>query len=292
MERRSPRSSVTLTNSMKRSSLKHDMSPTPTSVRSSNSNLVLLQEKAQRHARYRIIQEKRNFRPAKNDWTSHTSISAAPPIVRSSQSTLSIELEPQSSPALEPSEDFKILDARLESDYEHEEDNNDPIAKSLRNYTQKKRFERSLRSPLHHHRQGEGHKSGSRLQDGVPPVPADDDAMANFVPMLQEYLSRKCDALNTWNPAMPLTPQLHPLETVNRSGTPENLRPPDGCNDVSPPHPGFESAPDLSSGDAADSDSEWVYDVYYRDVGPDGLTPGPGGIDIASNCGLQKIAAL
>ena len=61
------------------------------------------------------------------------------------------------------------------------------------------------------------------------------------------------------------------LQTVNRPSTPaEPSTPPDGRNDVSPPHPGFGSAPDLSSGDAADSDSEWVYDVYYRDVGQHG----------------------
>ena len=82
---------------------------------------------------------------------------------------------------------------------------------------------------------------------------------------------------------------------VNRPSTPETSTPtpPDGTNDVSPPHPGFSAVPDLSSGDAADSDSEWVYDVYYRDVGNTAAFPTSNdGIDIGGVSGFERIAAL
>lgn len=85
------------------------------------------------------------------------------------------------------------------------------------------------------------------------------------------------------------------VSPVNRPSTPEpsSPPPPDGNNDVSPPHPGFGSAPDLSSGDAADSDSEWVYDVYYRDV--ETVTTFSGGndaVDMGGFAGFERIAAL
>ena len=84
---------------------------------------------------------------------------------------------------------------------------------------------------------------------------------------------------------------------VNRPSTPETSTststPPDGSNDVSPPHPGFSAVPDLSSGDAADSGSEWVYDVYYRDVGNTAAIPTSNdGIDIGGVSGFERIAAL
>lgn len=81
---------------------------------------------------------------------------------------------------------------------------------------------------------------------------------------------------------------------MNRPSTPEISTPPDGRNDVSPPHPGFGSAPDLSSGDAADSDSEWVYDVYYRDVETTAaaLSSTTDGVDIGGAAGFERIAAL
>lgn len=51
--------------------------------------------------------------------------------------------------------------------------------------------------------------------------------------------------------------------------------------------------PDLSSGDAADSDSEWVYDVYYRDVGNTAAIPTSNdGIDVGGVSGFERIAAL
>lgn len=83
------------------------------------------------------------------------------------------------------------------------------------------------------------------------------------------------------------------LFTVNRPLTPENTAPPDGSNDVSPPHPGFGSAPDLSSGDAADSDSEYVYDVYYRDADTTSALASTGdGLDVGGASGFERIAAL
>lgn len=50
-----------------------------------------------------------------------------------------------------------------------------------------------------------------------------------------------------------------PSKSSSRSSPPQ---------DESPPHPSLSDAPDLSSGDVDDSDSEYVYDVYYRDSAP------------------------
>jgi hypothetical protein len=256
--------------------------------------LIQIQEKARRHARYRIVQEKRSISTSQASKVTKRNIHEEfPPTIRLTSKASATSSS--SSPA--PSDDFKILEAAVESDSASEGEN-DPISRKLKAFSQRKKKQGTLRGPPY--------KSSSSSLSREIPLPKDvplattedDEMMMNFVPMLQEYLSCKYYAgLIAWESdgANHLVIHSYPLLVVNRPSTPETSTPPDGLNDVSPPHPGFEAAPDLSSGDAADSDSEYVYDVYYRDVeGASALagTSSGEGVDVGGIGGFGKIAAL
>ncbi|KAK9898120.1 hypothetical protein P389DRAFT_65886 [Cystobasidium minutum MCA 4210] len=232
----------------------------PASSRASTSNLLEIQEKARRHARYKIVQEKRSISTLTGD-RSRKLYEDFPPLVRSTAKSASTG----SSAA---QDDIRILEATVDTDSDVGEEAPDPIAQKLEAYSRRTR-RREVLPNSSTIVSSSTFSRGTDTPSSTGATKEEDDIMMNFVPMLQEYLS------------------------LNRPSTPEPPTPPDGRNDVSPPHPGFGSAHDLSSGDAPDSDSEWVYDVYYRDVDSAAAISGSHeGVDIGGAAGFERIAAL
>jgi hypothetical protein len=180
--RNSP-SSSSLLGSGRRSKLSAPASPS--SARSSNANLIQIQEKARRHARYRIVQEKRSISTSQASKVTKRNIHEEfPPTIRLTSKASATSSS--SSPA--PSDDFKILEAAVESDSASEGEN-DPISRKLKAFSQRKKKQGTLRGPPY--------KSSSSSLSREIPLPKDvplattedDEMMMNFVPMLQEYLS-------------------------------------------------------------------------------------------------------
>lgn len=286
------------------------------------------------------MNQKRNYDVSSSALKSSTKRPTAPPIVRSTAApspssgpdgTDGGEATSRTSRTGAGAGTFKILDAQIESDDDDSDIHGgatrhslDPVQRKLQAYTQSKNRKLTV--------------NRGRQQDQTTAEEEEEEEerlMTNFIPMLQEYLSREfsghpcflrgCSKRSSgaWL-VHPNTPSDHSLSisvlhfvslpSVSSPSTPSKSTavaesstrgtPPDtpssSRNDDSPPHPGYSNAPDMSSGDAADSDSEWVYDVYYRDAAPSPATAtifhttrsGIDAFDMGSGEGLRKIGAL
>lgn len=147
----------------------------PSSSRASTETLLHLQDKARRHARYKIVQQKRSISSLDGRDSLYLR-QERPPSVRS---TAQCTRAPVTNSA---PDDIRILEATIESDSDTEETAEDPITRKLQAYTASQR--RLHSSSAHNSRP---HSSSSIDRSNT--TQDEEDIMTNFVPMLQEYLS-------------------------------------------------------------------------------------------------------
>jgi len=273
-------------------------SSSPRRQKFSTSTVPLNQQQREldrKQARYKIVSQKRGY--ADTDSSAATTgikqtqqraqatLSSrrptAPPIVRSTAPSSSASngakaTVPNVGEGSTKENTFKILEAQIESDSDRDDGiaSTDPVQRKLQAYTQSKNRKLAVN-------RGRQEKTAEQEEE--------ERLMTNFIPMLQEYLSLSTPS----TPAKSATQNLSNEETAPSSSSRNN--------DDSPPHPALSNVPDLSAGDAADSDSEWVYDVYYRDAAPAASSTifyttrsGIDAFDMGSGSGegLRKIGAL
>lgn len=313
-------------------SLEHDAGQSGGSGRGGASPAVLTrQEKERKQARYKIVQEKRSYAslsdmskvgstPAATTDRRRDSRSGrrptAPPFVKSTARTESAQNK-------ENSNGFKILTAAIESDSAASGSsdgesgaNTHTMQKPSRNHARHDDRKLQINSRSSYGGSGRGTRKKTKAEI------EEEEMMSNFAPMLQEYLSLSDPKAapvkllpSTAAPRHPSTPVSSRLQASSATASTTASS---SCTDDSPPHPSLSDGypPDFSSGDAGDSDSEYVYDVYYRDPAPLPAAPSSasamvdaasfattsgaaGGynmyedlLDVGSGAGLRRIGAL
>lgn len=156
----------------------------PSSSRASSNNLLDIQEKARRHARYKIVQEKRSISSLSTGERARKFHEELPPLVRSTAKSTGTPF-----PTGSARDDIKILEARVDTDSDPDDSSNDPIARKLQEYS-KSRQRHYIPDALKNHSSSSLSK-GNDFSRSSSATKEEDDIMMNFVPMLQEYLS--CD---------------------------------------------------------------------------------------------------
>ena len=242
----------------------------------------------------------------------------APPLVKSTARTESAQNK-------ENTNGFKILTAAIESDSDlsGSSDSESRVDSGRTHRALRSRARQDDRRLQINSRSSYG-GSGRAARKKTKAEIEEEEMMSNFAPMLQEYLScevpsKRCCHHSSMSGLTDLAltcstpvsdPKAAPVKLIPSTAASKHPSTPissrlqassatasaiasSSCTDDSPPHPSLSDGypPDFSSGDAGESDSEYVYDVYYRDPAPLPAAPAPAPAPVTAAAGPVVDAA-